>query len=82
MNNIKIKNTEYLRPSRTIEAILVSNKDLSKIFYVYNYEGVSYRVFNHYRTVINFSQEKSESDCHFDNEDDLDNFLLRIKLAK
>ncbi|GAA4824159.1 hypothetical protein GCM10011365_04090 [Marinicella pacifica] len=63
MNNIKIKNTEYLRPSRTIETILVSNKDLSNIFYVYNYEGVSYRVFKSYPNLISCSHEKLESDC-------------------
>lgn len=81
MNNIKIVNTDYLKPSRTLETILLSNKNLNKFFYVYNYEGISYRVFSSYLKVINFFQEKSESDYYFDNETDLDGFLLKFSLA-
>lgn len=78
MNSIEIKTTKYFRPSRTLETLLVSNINSGKVYYIYNYEGISYSVFKNYEEVLSFFQEKSESDYHFDNEADLDNFLLRI----
>ena len=36
MNTFKAVHTEYLRPSRTIETVLVSNENLSQVFFIYN----------------------------------------------
>lgn len=78
MNAFECINVKYLHPSRTIETILVSNKFTSIIFYVYNYEGVSFRVFKSYSNLMNFFQDKKEEDYHFSTENELDKFLSEV----
>ena len=80
MNKIQTINTEYLRPSRTIDTIIVENEISSQIFIVYNYEGISFRVFKDNLSLINFFLNKSESDFHFKTEKKLDYFLLNTKI--
>jgi len=80
MNTFQTINTEYIRASRTIETILVSKENSSKVFFLYNYEGNSFRLFENHLGLIHFFQDKSESDFHFDNEADLDSFLSSVKL--
>lgn len=75
MNTIHTINTEYLRPSRTIETILVSIGKLNKVFYLYNYEGNSFRLFESQLGLIHFFQDKSEADFHFNTDQELDFFL-------
>ena len=75
MNTIKVLATKYLRPSRTIETVLVSNSQKEKIYFIYNYEGYSFRVFETHLKLLNFFQDKIESDYYFESEKDLDNFL-------
>ncbi|MDO6761062.1 hypothetical protein Q4566_12700 [Tamlana sp. 2_MG-2023] len=81
MNTFKALDVEYLRSSRTIETILVTNKNLSEIFFVYNYEGVSYRVFKTHLDLIHFFQDHTDNSIHFSTEDELDDFLSEVKLA-
>ncbi len=81
MNDYKTLQTEYIRASRTIEMVLVSNKNLSGVFFVYNYEGISFRVFKTHLDLVNFFLNKSESSYHFDTENALDNFLAEVKLV-
>lgn len=59
MNYFSTINIEYLRPSRTIETALVSMGNLSKVFYVYNYEGNSFRLFENHLGLIQIFQDKS-----------------------
>ncbi|WP_139956962.1 hypothetical protein [Flavicella sediminum] len=80
MNRIKTINTEYLRASRTIDIIEVSDKTTSTVFYIYNYEGYSFRVFTSHENLINFLLRKTESDVHFCTEHDLDEYLFGVKL--
>lgn len=54
MNTFATINTEYIRASRTIETVLVSMGKFSKIFFVYNYEGVSFRLFKSHLDLIHF----------------------------
>lgn len=82
MNNFVAINTEYLRASRTIETILVSNRKDSKVFFVYNYEGYSFRLFENHLNLINFFQNKAECDYHFSEESDLDEFLSQVNIAE
>jgi len=81
MNTFKTIDTEYIRASITIETILVSNKNSSAVFYLYNYEGNSYRVFASHLALINFFQDKVESDFHFSTETELDTFLSNVKVS-
>lgn len=81
MNRIQTIDTEYLRASRTIEIVKVTNEKSSSDFFVYNYEGNSFRVFVNQLNLIKFFLNKSESDFHFDTENELDDFLYEIKLT-
>lgn len=80
MNDFTTINTEYLRPSRTIDTILVSKNNLSQVFIVYNYEGYSFRLFKSHLKLILFFQDKTESDFHFETDEELDDFLSEVKL--
>lgn len=80
MNSFQTINTEYIRASRTIETILVTKENSCKVFFLYNYEGNSFRLFENHLGLIHFFQDKSESDFHFDNEADLDSFLSSVKI--
>ncbi len=82
MNKIESIDTEYIRGSRTVETVLVSNNNVRKVFYVYNYEGNSFRLFEGQLDFINFFQGKAESDYHFNTEKKLDNFLAQIDLKE
>ncbi|HLS29669.1 MAG TPA: hypothetical protein VK021_02310 [Flavobacteriaceae bacterium] len=81
MNAIQTINTEYLSPSRTIETILVSKNNLNKVFFVYNYEGNSFRVFENHLGLINFFQDKAVSDFHFETDGQLDDFLAAVNIS-
>lgn len=81
MNTFSTLNTEYIRPSRTIETVLVSKGGFNKIFFVYNYEGNSFRLFESHLDLIRFFQDKSESDFHFNTENELDCFLSSVKIS-
>lgn len=80
MNSFKTIDTYYIRSSRTLETILVSDNEVDKTFYVYNYGCISYRVFNCIFSLINFFQDKKESDYHFNNENELDIFFANLDL--
>ena len=81
MNQFKTLHTEYLRASRSIETVLMTNGNLTEIFFIYNYEGISFRVFKSHLDLINFFLNKSESNFHFNTEDELDIFLSEEKLV-
>lgn len=80
MNTFQTINTEYLRASRTVETVLVTNESVSKVFFVYNYEGNSFRVFENHLSLIHFFQNNSEGDFHFSSDNELDDFLFKVKL--
>jgi mRNA-degrading endonuclease HigB of HigAB toxin-antitoxin module len=82
MNTFEVIDTDYIRSSRSIEAVLVSNSKLNQVFYVFNYEGYSYRVFGSILSLINFFQCDSESDFHFDTESELDDFFSKVELIQ
>ncbi len=81
MNSFETINQVYLRPSRSIEYIEVSNSENSKCFYVYNYEGYSYCVFCSQIELNHFFEKGSESKFHFTTESQLDEFLMKVDLA-
>lgn len=83
MNTFQIIDTDYIRSSRTIETILVrnnSNNKFQKVFFIYNYEGYSFRVFDSHSKLIDFFINQKESDIHFKNEKELDFFLANVNL--
>ena len=80
MNTFIYSHTEYLRPSRTIETVYMSDGFIIKAFYIYNYEGYSFRVFKCMVSLISFFESGVPNDDHFDTEEELDCFLKGISL--
>lgn len=81
MNIIKTIDTDYLRSNRTIDTILVNQGLISKIFWVYNFEGIHFRIFEKLFDVHNFLNNSFEAKYSFDNEKELDDFLLNFHLS-
>lgn len=81
MNSFRCIHIEYLRSSRTIETIVVSKGSRSRVFWVYNYEGVSFRLFENHLGLINFFRDKSKKNYHFSTEEELDGFLANVDLG-
>ena len=73
MNTIQTISTEYLRASRTIETVLVTNTTTNKLFYIYNYEGWFYRVFNNLIDLNNFFDDAFELAIWLEEFAELDN---------
>lgn len=71
-------NIEYLSPSRTIETYLSYGIELQEPFYIYNFEGIHFRFFKNYHSLIQFFEYGMEPDFAFEDEDDLDQYLMTI----
>lgn len=67
--------TDYITPSRTVETITVEGSN--KYLYIYNYEGVHFRLFIGLLELTQFFELGTEPKYHFMNEGDLDLFLGR-----
>lgn len=80
MNKYTAIDVSYLRPSRTIETILLENGNEKGIVYVYNYDGVLFLVFNFIIDVFNFFNNETDTEVSFETEDELDNYLANIDL--
>lgn len=80
MNNFQAIDVSYLRPSRTIETILLKSKKKQRILYVYNFEGWHFRIFNNITDIINFFDDKFESEISFEGENELNKYLANISL--
>ncbi len=81
MNKFRSINTEYLRSSRTIETVEVCNSNTKKLFYVYNYEGNSFRIFDNVLNLIDFFEFNSNKYLHFDTEQELDNYFSKVFIS-
>jgi hypothetical protein len=82
MNKFVSINIEYLCASRTIETVEVMNSGIRKLFYVYNYEGYSFRVFNNVLDLIRFFENISNDFLHFETDDELDSYFFKLNLIK
>ena len=71
--------TSYLRPNRTIESILLSNKKNKKLVFIYNYEGIHFRLFLSADQMIDFFIKEIEPNFCFENDNDLDCALKKLK---
>lgn len=80
MNKIHTIDTEYLRSDRTIDTILVSQGLISKALWIYNFEGIHFRVFDKVLDIHSFLSNAFEPMCSFESENELDDFLLNLHL--
>jgi len=75
MKSYKVIEIDYVHPSRTIETILIGIKKNGTIVYIYNFEGLFFRVFNSFIEILEFFTDKKEPKIYFESEDDLDEYL-------
>ncbi len=80
MNNFYAVDVSYLRPSRTIETIILETETKQRILYVYNYDGYFFRVFFHIIDIMNFFEDSFEPEISFESEEKLDDFLRNVNL--
>ena len=75
MNTFTTIETSYITPSRTIETIFLQNNSSTKVIYLYNYEGLHFRIFNTTIELVDFFTNQIESSISFENEQALDQYL-------
>ncbi len=80
MNHFQTIDVSYMRPSRTIETILLKNNSKERILYVYNFEGWHFRMFNNIKDIISFFDDEFEPEISFESEEKLDNYLGNLNL--
>ena len=80
MNQIHQNNCRYLTPNRTIEELLVFNDHNTKVFYIYNFKGTSFRLFSSKDHLEKFFNNDQEETIHFTSEEDLDRHLFQITI--
>lgn len=78
MNDIETVQTDYIRNSRTIELIKVTNKVTTIYFYLYNYEGTYFTLFPNLLALLNYFGNQDCECLTFDNEEDVDNYLINL----
>lgn len=81
MNNFAAIDVSYLKPSRTLETILLENRGEQRIIYVYNYDGIHFRVFNFISDILLFFDDKFEPEISFESEKELDHYLRNVELG-
>lgn len=81
MNAITLVETYYLRSNRTIESILLKNRHDQKMVYVYNYEGVHFRLFLSLIQIIDFFNNGKEPEYDFEKEHNLDKALIKLDIT-
>lgn len=75
MNQIYQSKYVYLSPNETIETILILSQDNEFEIYVYNYKGISFRIFRSRNKLEGFWKGLNDEDLHFNSEKDLDHWL-------
>lgn len=80
MNKYTALDVSYLRPSRTIETILLENGDNKRIIYVYNYEGIHFSVFNFIVDILEFFNNELEAEISFETDEELNYYLQNLDL--
>lgn len=76
MNQFECVETYYIRASRTIEIVRISNSQNSKkLCFIYNYEGNYFRLFKNFEALKSFFLYGHEPDNTFEKEQLLDDFL-------
>jgi hypothetical protein len=75
MDNWNQIDCEYLTPNKTIETLSYSKRNCRSKIYIYNYKGVSFRVFTSKQRLEGFWKGLNDEDYHFESESTLDLWL-------
>jgi len=73
-------NCTYISPNKTLEEILISRSEGEKTIYIYNYKGVSFRVFKSKEDLNGFWSGETEEHKHFQTEQELDAWLHSVEV--
>lgn len=82
MNQIRVLDTHYLRPDRTINTILVTNPEgRNSVVYEYNREGIYFKLFLSFQALFAyFLEDDGESfDGGFYSEEEIDSHLRSLE---
>lgn len=82
MNTITQTSVNYLRSNRTMETLLLENSGTTKTVFVYNYEGVHFRVFKDQKEASRFmnGDPNAKTITEFIDENELDRYLQKLAL--
>jgi len=78
MNTYYAIDVAYIRPSRTIETILLDDGTQKAIVYVFNLDGIYYYCFSSILELIQYFDDEFECEIVFENEGELGEFLRKI----
>ena len=80
MNDINILKTIEIRASRTLDMLSVSDKNKRKLLFLYNYEGIHYRLFDCKMEVRKFFNCEDATFLEFEDDKALDFYLLNCQI--
>ncbi|MDI1233653.1 MAG: hypothetical protein PSX81_05180 [bacterium] len=80
MNKFTAIDVSYLRPSRTLETILLENKNDNRVVYVYNFDGVNFHIFYSISDILQSFNGEFEPEISFKTEYELDSYLANLNL--
>ncbi|WP_020404563.1 hypothetical protein [Gracilimonas tropica] len=72
MNKVKQIGYSYIRSDISVETVQLTMDDKRKTFWVYNYQGISYRLFKSKKELNKFLKGQSSTHFSFDSEKELD----------
>lgn len=81
MNSYYTIDVTYLRPSRTIETILLENEKYKTIVYLFNRDGIYYYYFNTILQLIQYFDGVFECKMVFESEEELGDYLQKVDLS-
>lgn len=81
MNHLQELQVSYLRWSRSIETILLTDGNCQRVVYIYNFEGIHYRVFLSISAIILFFDDAFEPSISFETEHELVSYLESVELS-
>jgi hypothetical protein len=74
------KNVHYFKANKTLESyVLINhNRNVKKVFWLYNYEGIHYRLFTDKKEVNNFLNADDFECMEFENERKCDDYFEKL----
>jgi len=82
MNTYYAIDVSYIRPSRTIETILMDDGMQKAIVYVYNRDGLYYYYFKTILELIQYFDDTYKCEIVFEDEEELGEYLRVLDLKK
>lgn len=75
MNKFYTITTKEFNTSKTLETLIIFNEEKNRVFHIYNYEGVHFRLFLNQVNVEKFLNHENAYYLDFDHEKELEEYL-------